>query len=151
MTGQVPVFECRHGIWNTTSQKVLYWVFRLGRREQVDLDKRADRFLVDMRGELPKYQLWLWRESNQIIIGALCWQMTRSDIFYLQRIDSLKIHIGRHFYFIIIFFNKCSILHLAQKEISWLFQMLEANRDWTVNWTMWIFSSQRRSNNQAAV
>lgn len=103
MTGQVPVFEYRHGIWNTTSQKVLYWVFRLGRREQVDLDKRADRFLVDMRGELPKYQLWLRRESNQIIIGALCWQMTRSDIFYLQRIDSLKIHIGRHFYFIIIF------------------------------------------------
>lgn len=62
----------------------------------MDFDKAADGFLVDMRGELSKYQLWLRRKNNQLIVCALFWQMSSSAIFYLQRLDSLRIHRGRH-------------------------------------------------------
>lgn len=33
----------------------------------MDFDKGADGFLVDMREELSKYQLWLRRKDNQLI------------------------------------------------------------------------------------
>lgn len=62
----------------------------------MDFDKAADGFLVDMRGELSKYQLWLRRKNNQLIVCALFWQMSSSAIFYLQRLDSLRIHRGRY-------------------------------------------------------
>lgn len=37
----------------------------------MDFDKGADGFLVGMRGELSKYQLWLRRKGNQLIVCAL--------------------------------------------------------------------------------
>lgn len=63
----------------------------------MDFDKEADGFLVDMRGELSKYQLWLRSKDNQLIVCALFWQMSSSAIFYLQGLDSLRVHRGRHY------------------------------------------------------
>ena len=63
----------------------------------MDFDEGVDRFLVDMRGELSKYQLWLRRRDNQLIVHALVWQMSSSAIFYLQRLDSLRTRRRRHF------------------------------------------------------
>lgn len=97
---------------------MLYWVFRTGRKEQMDFNKGTDRLFVGMRGELSKYQLWLRREGNQIIVCALSWQVSSSAVFYLQRFDSLRIHRGRH-----SLKNSCSTLHLVQDESSCLSQI----------------------------
>lgn len=84
----------------------------------MDFDKAADGFLVDMRGELSKYQLWLRRKNNQLIVCALFWQMSSSAIFYLQRLDSLRIHRGRY-----SLKKSWGILHLVQQESSCLSQI----------------------------
>lgn len=63
----------------------------------MDFDKGVDGFLVGMRGDLSKYQLWWRRKGNQLTACALFWQKSSSSIFYLQRLDSLRIHRGRHY------------------------------------------------------
>lgn len=77
------------------SKKGLHWVFRTDSREQMDFEKGADGFFIDMRGELSKYQLWLRRKDNQLIVCALFWHMSSSAILSLQRLNSLTIHRGR--------------------------------------------------------
>lgn len=77
------------------SKKLLHWVFRTDSREQMDFEKGADGFFIDMRGEPSKYQLWLRRKDNQLIVCALFWQMSGSAILYLQRLDSLRTLRGR--------------------------------------------------------
>lgn len=77
------------------SKKVLHWVFRTDSRDQMDFEKGADGFFIDMRKELSKYQLWLRRKDNQLIVCALFWHMSGSAILYLQRLNSLTIHRGR--------------------------------------------------------